>query len=98
MVRDFHSASKWLTGIIVDRTGPISYTIKLPNGNVIRRHVDHLREYVSRQPEPPTSVEEQTTSPSEFVANHPEASMEIQPYRYPQRDQQPPERLMNFST
>ena len=50
-----HSSSKWLTGIIADRSGPVSYTVKLPNGNVILRRVDHLREYLSRQPEPPTS-------------------------------------------
>ena len=78
-----------------------SYSVKLPNGNAIRRHVDHLREYVTRQPETPTSVEEQTTEPSEFVdtpTDHPEAGVKIQPHRYPERDRQPPDRLMNFST
>ena len=90
-----------LNGIIVDRSGPVSYTVKVPNGNVIRKHIDHLREYLSRQPELPTSVEEQVSEPSEFVdrpPNNSEADAETQPHSYPQKARQPPQRLMNFST
>ena len=31
---------KWLCGIISERTGPVSYKIKIDDG-VIHRHIDH---------------------------------------------------------
>lgn len=34
---------KWLQGKVHDCTGPVSYTVQLPNGNIIKRHVDQLR-------------------------------------------------------
>ena len=41
--KNFSSGSKWLTGRIVNVTGPVSYVIELSNGRLIRRHVDHIR-------------------------------------------------------
>lgn len=41
-VRDFHCSNKWVPGIIVSVTGPLSYTVKIESG-VVRRHIDHLR-------------------------------------------------------
>ena len=42
-VRDFRQGHTWLQGKIVKCSGPVSYKVKLDNGQVIRRHEDHLR-------------------------------------------------------
>ena len=44
MVRDFHGSAKWLEGIINKRLGPVTYLVKLPRGDVRKRHVDHIQE------------------------------------------------------
>ena len=33
----------WLEGVIVKVCGPVSYMVKLTDGRIIRRHLDHLR-------------------------------------------------------
>ena len=41
---DFTSApEKWIPGIIEKVTGPVSYQIRLENGQIMRRHVDSVR-------------------------------------------------------
>ena len=44
MVKDF-IAQKWIPGEIVDVTGPLSYSIQIENGKIIRRHVDHIKSH-----------------------------------------------------
>ena len=34
---------RWLPGCIIQKPGPLSYVIKLPDGRTIRRHHDHVR-------------------------------------------------------
>ena len=34
---------RWLAGCIIQKHGPLSYMIKLPDGQIIRRHHDHAR-------------------------------------------------------
>ena len=42
-IRNFSTGPKWLTGKIVNVTGPVSFVIALNDGRFIRRHVDHIR-------------------------------------------------------
>ena len=51
-VRDFKHNGKnfkhnpkddWMSAVVVEMTGPLSYKVKFRNGNIIRRHVDHIR-------------------------------------------------------
>ena len=42
-VRNFDGKSKWLCGVIVEQTGPVSFRVRLDDGRVVRRHVDHVR-------------------------------------------------------
>jgi len=43
-VKDFSSAKpKWISGTIHESTGPVSYSVILSDGNIIRRHVDHIK-------------------------------------------------------
>ena len=41
-LRSSHSHS-WIPGVVVSRTGPVSYIIEIRDGQQVRRHVDHLR-------------------------------------------------------
>ena len=38
------SHQKWKEGVITEVTGPLSYKIKLTDGNIIRRHVDSVKQ------------------------------------------------------
>ena len=42
-VYDFHNPHKWIPGIVVELTGSLSYKVRLQDGVVVRRHVNHIR-------------------------------------------------------
>ena len=42
-VRNFGTGPKWLAGELLERRGPVSFTVWLEDGRLLRRHVDHLR-------------------------------------------------------
>ena len=42
--RNFSGKPDWLSGVVTERSGPVSYCVKLDDNNcVIRRHQDHIR-------------------------------------------------------
>lgn len=41
--RNFGTGSKWLSCVVQEVTGPVSFLVKLQDGRVVRRHQDHLR-------------------------------------------------------
>ena len=46
MTRDFrHPTADWKPGSIEQKTGPVSYVVRLDTGLLWRRHVDHIRRY-----------------------------------------------------
>ena len=51
------SPPRWLPGKIVKVTGPLSYQVHLESGNVVRRHVDNLRERFIDPGSTPTLVD-----------------------------------------
>ena len=57
--RNFARGSKWLPGQIVAKCGPLSFTIKLNDGRMWNRHIDHVvsgnhgnAQNLHNQPEP----------------------------------------------
>ena len=42
--RNIREGPRWVQGIVADRVGPLSYLIKLPDGDLWRRHIDYLQE------------------------------------------------------
>ena len=40
--RNYSRGGKWVAGVILEKTGPVSYKVQI-NGGIIRRHVDQLR-------------------------------------------------------
>ena len=41
--RNFGTGSRWLSSVVQEVTGPVSFLLKLQDGRVVRRHQDHLR-------------------------------------------------------
>jgi hypothetical protein len=40
---NFGKGEKWLQGVIISKTGPVSFVAQLVNGGLLRRHQDQLR-------------------------------------------------------
>ena len=43
MVRNFREGPRWVQAVVVERCGPVSYLVQTLNGNVWKRHVDHVK-------------------------------------------------------
>ena len=41
--RNFRPGTPWLSGQVVKVSGPVSFEVKLTDGQIVRRHQDHLR-------------------------------------------------------
>ena len=41
--RRFREGPQWVAVVVQDRLGPVSYLIRLDDGSLWRRHIDHLR-------------------------------------------------------
>nr|XP_033960387.1 uncharacterized protein K02A2.6-like [Pseudochaenichthys georgianus] len=48
LTRNFSFGPKWIPGIIESVTGPVSYTVMLGDGRVVRRHVDQIHAHHQR--------------------------------------------------
>ena len=44
MVQNMSVGPTWMTGIVVDKIGPLSYIVQVPGGRRWKRHVNHLRD------------------------------------------------------
>lgn len=65
-IKNFSVGSKWLPGIIMQITGPLSYMIKLTDGRTLKRHVDHVLPRASDQ-EGPENLEHNFQSQAHAV-------------------------------
>ena len=59
-VKNHRAGDPWLPGEIIEATGPVSYTVRRADGNVVRSHQDHLRSRF-------TEVQSSHNQPSEDV-------------------------------
>ena len=46
-IRNFRGTPLWIPGIVNQCRGPVSYSVKLNDGTIVKRHVDHVK---TRQP------------------------------------------------
>ena len=42
-VKNFAPGPNWLPAVVMEKTGPVSFTAELSHGRVVRRHQDHVR-------------------------------------------------------
>ena len=90
-VKNYRPGVKWLPGVIVKKTGPVSFLVRLGDGHEKRCHQDQIRKRtvdVSLEPiietEVPPSSTEQQTSPTTPV-QEPEVATEPVRRTYPSR-------------
>ena len=84
-VKNFSHGPKWMPGVVVKVTGPVSCEVLLSDERVVRRHVDHIQRRHSDRPKEaerqlPPSVPEATHLPNDSQET-PECPLdeEIQP-------------------
>ena len=47
--REFwNNSPKWISGVVLQSVGPLSYMIQLPDGTLWKRHVDQIRQRVTK--------------------------------------------------
>ena len=56
MAKNYGSGPKWESAVVMERKGPLSYTVQLNSGVIWRRHIDQLRDGA-----PVTSQDEEVT-------------------------------------
>ena len=73
-IRDFrNNATKWISGVVLQSRGPLSYMIELDDGTLLRRYVDHIQQQaVKPDSDTPTSsstsnATDNTTNTSPFI-------------------------------
>ena len=44
LVRNYRPGENWIPGTVVDRRGPLSYTVRIADGQLLHRHIDQLKE------------------------------------------------------
>jgi hypothetical protein len=64
-IKDFRHPKSWLPGTVVEKTGPVSARVKLSNGEIIRRHQDHIRIRTDQDITPPVDSGSQEIRPLE---------------------------------
>ena len=84
-IKNFCHGPKWMPGVVVKVTGPVSCEVLLSDERVVRRHVDHIQQRHTNQPNEverqlPPSVPEVTHLPDDSHGT-PECPLdnEIQP-------------------
>ena len=67
--RDFRGSTKWVPGVVLQCTGPLTYMIQLDDKSLWKRHVDHLQSHVETQPNPSTltATDDSESSDSPFI-------------------------------
>ena len=52
-----HAKPKWISGTIQKPTGPVSYSVNLSDGNIVKRHVDNIKARYSASTNPTNGSE-----------------------------------------
>ena len=60
-VREFRTNKAWLPGEVIEETGPVSTQVALEDGQVVRRHQDHVRAKEVKEAEPVATLMSATT-------------------------------------
>ena len=107
MARNFRPGPDWVPGVVEGKCGPLSYVVKVGNGQIWKRHIDHIQQCAAslgnKSPEEEVSVVYPPTTDIETLepttGNTQEADQEVQEQppdyaesrRYPARYRQRPE-------
>ena len=54
-MKNFPTGDNWLQGTIVKVSGPLSFQVKLQDGRIVWRHVDHIIQCSPQMPDEPNN-------------------------------------------
>ena len=60
LARDYSGPDKWISGIVLQRLGLITYSIEISNGRIVKHHIDQLKPRVEAETPPDVSLENPT--------------------------------------
>ena len=94
MARMYVGSDKWIPGIILQQFGPVTYSVEIANGRVVKRHVNQLRPFNVELVVPDTTISDTALDNQSYPAVEPApvTSTEQTERRYPQREHRPPDR------
>ena len=49
-VVNFQGRLKWLAGVLEEQLGPLTFRVRLDDGQLWKRHIDHIRENIPTEP------------------------------------------------
>ena len=76
MTRSLRPRPKYVTGVVIQKLGPLSYLVEVGEGLVWQRHVDHLKELASTTTGDKAKDKEVEPDPEEFFPTPPEQATE----------------------
>ena len=90
MVRLYRGDKKWLSDTVLQQLGPVTFSIQLTDGWIMKRHADQLRPRMEPETEPestPVALDNQYYPTDQAVPTEPETSNSepSSSHRYPQR-------------
>ena len=73
-VQNYHQGDQWLPGVVQDQTGPVSFRVRMNNGQLCRCHLDQVR---TRTVDAPLVHPEETAirGPTEVLPQLPEPTL-----------------------
>ena len=74
MFHDFRHNSKWVPSTNVKKLGPVTYHVDLGGGNILKCHIDQLRQHMVHVPLPDTPNEATENSTVEDNFQYPETA------------------------
>ena len=81
MARNLRPGPKYVTGVVIQKLGPLSYLVEVGEGLIWRRHVDHLKELAStttgdKAKDKEVEPDPRPPDPEEFFPTPPEQATE----------------------
>ena len=94
LVRVYRGPNKWISGIVLQKLGPVTYSVEIEPGKNVKRHTNQLR---TRDSMPNTAIDNNRTSDTEYIdypspnQSSPSPPQQDLLRRYPIRHRVPPE-------
>lgn len=63
LVRVYRGPNKWISGIVLQKLGPVTYSVEIEPGKIVKRHTNQLR---TRDSMPNTAIDNNRTSDTEY--------------------------------
>ena len=70
-IKDFPSGKDWIAGEVSEQKGPLTYYVKLPDGRVVRRHIDAIRIRTSETTSATSSATDDVEIPPASITSAP---------------------------